>query len=214
MDYQDWIDLGYCPIPLLPGEKVCKVPDWQTKNPDDLWIAVNSNVTIGLRCGGSNKLVVIDCDEKNQPGTVDNVLRILHAIGIEPNSYPFISTASGIGRHIYLSLQDELPEGSKKKLDDSIGSGDIRYGTGAYVVAPYSNVNGNEYKLISGDLRELPRIGITDLKLLLGDKIEKPINILPPVTLPQIRHNKQKRIPRLAENILFRNTGNPNVFLR
>jgi hypothetical protein len=60
---------------------------------------------------------------------------------------PIVKTASGLGRHIYLRLEDP-PAGATRLIHPNKGFGEFRFGCGAYVVAPPSIVGGCEYKLI------------------------------------------------------------------
>lgn len=165
---QNYADLGYCCIPLKPGEKIpIDGHSWKNTPLDVLWENAPENANIGLRCGGANHLLVIDCDEKNKPGTFDNTSRYLAGLGININSCPIVSTASGIGKHIYLQSLNS-PGGSYSLLSPKYGSGEVRHSDGCYVVAPPSiYTGGGEYHLINGDFSALAKVDFSDILPLL-----------------------------------------------
>ncbi|MEN6623351.1 MAG: bifunctional DNA primase/polymerase, partial [Smithella sp.] len=138
-----------------------------------LWENAPENANIGLRCGGANHLLVIDCDEKNKPGTFDNTSRYLAGLGININDSPIVRTASRIGKHIYLQCLNS-PGGSYSLLSPEYGSGEVRHSDGCYVVAPPSiYTGGGEYRLINGDFSALAKVDFSDILPLL--KKNKPI---------------------------------------
>ncbi len=165
---QNYADLGYCCIPLKPGEKIpIDGLPWKITPIDVLWENAPENANIGLRCGGDKHLLVIDCDEKNTPGTFDNTRRYLAGLGINVNSCPIVSTASRIGRHIYLQCLNS-PGGSFSLLSSEFGSGEVRHSDGCYVVAPPSiYTGGGKYELITGDFSTLPKVDFSDILPLL-----------------------------------------------
>jgi hypothetical protein len=160
-------DLGFDTLPLWPGTKNPCRKTWQFQSPDQMWRSMPDNANIGVRGGGPVGLAVLDCDEKNQPGTFNNAISWLAGIGYLPGDYPTVKTASLSGRHIYLSLRDKLA-GDMHNLTKDFGSGELRFGSGSFVVAPPSQVEKNTYLLLSGDYRQLPQIEVVDLLDVLG----------------------------------------------
>jgi len=153
-----YADLGFDTLPLLAGSKVCHVKNWQIKSPEEAWRHAPSDSNIGIRCGGARHLAVIDCDDKNQPGTFHNVINYFVRLGFDVSTLLIVQTASGIGRHIYFTLSGYIP-GNSSKLSPQIGSGEFRYGKGAYVVVPPSVIEGyGEYSWLQGDVSNLPVI--------------------------------------------------------
>lgn len=177
---KEYIALGFDPIPLLTGEKAPFIRNWPNETVSSMWKLAPADANIGFRCGGELKLVAVDCDEKTRKGTFLEVVRVLSDIGLEPGSYPVIQTASISGRHIYLRLKDPLP-GNYCSLSQKIGAGEIRYGPGAIVVAPPSRVDAGTYKVIKGDLSQIPEISSTEiLNLANSSGIAESRHIGPP----------------------------------
>jgi hypothetical protein len=171
-------DLGYDPIPLQRGTKKPLGRGWQNRPIYRLWADAPDDINIGLRGGGLAQAAFIDCDEKSQVGTFDTAERWLAGLGYPPGDYPVVSTASGNGRHIYVSFVEELP-GSVRRLDAGFGSGEFRYGSGGHVAAPPSRiVGGMNYRLLDGDLRQLPRLGLNDVLPILGNQAVVPAPVL------------------------------------
>lgn len=159
---QYYADLNFDTIPLLLGSKQAEVANWQNQSSFSLWQGVNADCNLAIRCGGKAKLAVIDCDEKEKPGTFDNVQRYLEGLGYLPSDYTVVQTASVIGKHIYITLTESF-DGSFTNLSPEFGAGEFRYGKGAYVVAPPSVVV-NPYSLISGDFRHLPKLKTNEIE--------------------------------------------------
>jgi hypothetical protein len=67
-------------------------------------------------------------------------------MGLAP---PTVQTASGTGRHYYLMIRN-APSGNYALLSDDIGPGELRWGAGAYVVAPCSKVGDERYRFVTG----------------------------------------------------------------
>lgn len=112
-------------------------------------------------------MAFIDCDEYR---TFENVTHWLHELGYRGDSYPVVQTASGQGRHVYITLSGMLP-GDARDLSNEIGNGEFRYGKGAYVVAPPSVISDNfGYSLISGDFSVRPTLEVKDVLPLLGNR--------------------------------------------
>lgn len=172
-----YIEWGYYPIPLKPGEKrpIANIR-WTRDDPNYMWGIAKGGENIGLRCGGQAWFAVLDCDDKNHPGTFKNVSDYLEFIGFDISELPIVQTASGNGRHIYIKLTSR-PQFAIINFHESIGGGEVRYGDGCYVVAPPSIVDGNSYKLISGDFEYLPELSYEELQPLIrygkGKKLER-----------------------------------------
>ena len=172
-------EFDFDPFPLIPGEKNPLPSGWQRRPIHRLWQGVPSDVNIGLRGGGRVQAAFIDCDDKNHPGTFETAQEWLADLGYMPGEYPVIRTASGIGRHIYVTWAGGLP-GNSRKLAKDFGAGEFRYGPGAFVVAPPSVLSdGGKYEQIAGDLRQMPRLSLHDVLPILGiqdttPKAQKP----------------------------------------
>jgi Bifunctional DNA primase/polymerase, N-terminal len=166
-------ELGFDAIPLVPGDKKPLLPGWHSRAIYQLWRGLPANVNIGLRGGGLIQAAYIDCDEKNHPGTYMTIQRWMAGLGYRSGDYPVISTASGVGRHIYITFTGGLP-GDWRTLLPGVGSGEFRYGPGAFVAAPPSLVSDcGRYTLIGGNLRQLPKLAVDDiLPLLCNQKIK------------------------------------------
>lgn len=167
-------DLGIDSLPLSPGDKKPAVAGWPRGTPYRLWRDAPEGANIGVRGGGPADLAIVDCDE---PATFETVAGWLAGLGLLPDDYPVIQTASGAGRHVYLTATG-LP-GDWRKLSKDIGAGEFRYGAGSYVVAPPSIVAGSEYALIAGDFRQLPRVTLADILPILANQdlttISRPV---------------------------------------
>ena len=164
------LSLGYETLPIKHGSKLPICRGWQKRTPKEMWKEAPLKTNIGIRGGGSVRTAIVDCDDKNCTGTFHNVQNWLAGLGIMPVGYPLVQTASGVGRHIYLSLEEKL-EGSFRRISPSIGSGEFRYGEGSYVVAPPSEiVQEGIYELLNGDYGYLPNISIKDVLPILSNQ--------------------------------------------
>jgi hypothetical protein len=187
---QQYAHFGFDTLPLRPGTKWAILRGWQYLTPDEMWKRINIDVNIGLRAGGKSKLAIIDCDEIKKQGTFQNFQYWMDGLGYKLGDYPVVQTASGDGRHIYVSLIGNII-GNISKLSEEFGAGEFRYGPGAYVVAPPSIVNQSIYSLLIGDYRQLPRLAVKDI-----------IPILRNQDSTQEIGKKTRRIPRLALALL------------
>lgn len=160
-----YFDMGLDPIPLRPLSKNPLRGEWSSFDPLIQWRNAPTQSNIGLRCGGVEALCVIDSDDKVRP-TWNNIVDFLWGLGLEPNSYPVISTPHQ-GRHIYLSLDGELP-GDYRKLRSDLGSGELRYGKGSYVAAPPSFLPDGGYSIENGDVSRRPLVKAKDILAILG----------------------------------------------
>ena len=165
-----YMELGFDTLPLHPGMKPPIPHEWQRMEPETMWQKAPYDANIGIRAGGDYGIAIIDCDEKNKPGTFEKVIGWLASLNYLPGDYPVVQTASTIGRHIYIELSGEM-SGNVRILSKAFGAGELRYGPGAYVVAPPSQINeGSNYSLVQGDFRQLPRIQIIDLFPIIASK--------------------------------------------
>lgn len=168
-------------LPLSPKSKrpIAGMCDWQNRQSEELWEYAESESNIAVRCGGYNNLVVIDCDEKEKVGTIDNVCRLIEVEGYAIGIFPMVQTASGIGRHFY-GILNEIPKQNIYQIDDSIGKGEIICGNGGYAIVPPSRMgNGNHYRLINGDFANLP---VLDADFVIGKIAKKNLkktNLVP-----------------------------------
>jgi hypothetical protein len=200
---------GYECIPLRWLSKQPLSSKWPTKSVFQQWQEVkDEKVNLGLRAG--NGKAFIDCDDKNIPGTSENVFNWLASLGYPRGSYPIIQTASGIGHHVYVSFTDYLP-GNISNFIPSMGAGDFRYAPGAQVVTFPSVITGSgEYKLIAGNIAHLPKLDLKDISMLIKitnpchDQSEiKPLNIMPLETNLPYKYKKlqHRSISQLAKKI-------------
>lgn len=182
-------ELGLQPIPLSPNSKE-PIPGHSWKG-NDIWNYVEESSNIGLVCGGNAKLVVIDCDNKNNPKTYAYISGYLESLGI--NNYPLIRTASYVSRHIYLQLLNS-PKGSYNLIKPDIGKGEIRFGNSCYVVAPPSVIDDTfQYQLMSGNIAERPLILWKDLLPLVSFSTNEE----------ESEDSIPKRLSRNAKALLF-----------
>ena len=163
---EHYTDLGFDTLPLRAGTKKALSKEWQRLTPEQMWRDAPMDANLGLRAGGHAKLAVIDCDDKERPGTLVNVQSLLDGLGYTKDSYPLIRTASGVGGHIYILWGGGLANHARH-LSEKIGSGEFRYGQGAYVVAPPSEVASRKYELIQGDLLHRPFLTAKDVLQIL-----------------------------------------------
>jgi hypothetical protein len=161
-------ELRFDTLPLLPGSKIAYARGFPNRSVNSLWKNAPENANIGIRGGGSAHVAFFDADEYKRPGTFENIIRLLAGLGYSTD-FPIVQTASGIGRHVYVTLTDSLP-GNARILAKDFGVGEFRYGPGAYVVAPPSVIKNFAYTLISGDFRQLPSIAYTDVLPILGNQ--------------------------------------------
>ncbi len=163
-----YAEYGFDTLPLLPGTKRAGVRAWQSRSPYELWNNAKAKSNIGIRCGGKSGVAVIDCDDKEKPGTAETIVRFLSGLGLAENSYPLVKTASGTGRHIYIKSKNVPKDRHFSLISGEVGAGEFRFGAGAYVAAPPSLVGTTDkYQLIAGDFGELPELDFKDLIPLL-----------------------------------------------
>ena len=191
---EQYTEMGFDTLPLRPGTKKALSKRWQRLTPDDLWENAPDGANLGLRAGGRAELAFIDCDDKERPGTLVNVQNWLGGLGYPVGSYPLVRTASGLGGHIYIHWDGGLPDHARD-ISERFGSGEFRYGPGAYVVAPPSMVDLCRYELIQGNLLHRPFLTVKDILPLLKNQ---------EITAQKqaISESTPKRIPRRAFALL------------
>ena len=172
--------LGFDTFPLISGSKKPAIRGWQNQPSHRLWQQAPPNANIAIRGGGEASLAVIDCDEKNVVGTFDKVRQYLATLGYLPDEYPIVQSASGNGRHIYVQLDASL-DGHYRELSPEFGAGEFRYGSGSYVTAVPSIIEGKQLVLLSGDFRNLAKLDIDDVLPLINNKNvqQTPTNRIP-----------------------------------
>jgi hypothetical protein len=164
--------LGLDTLPLAPGGKNAIRQRWQERDSLRLWQNAPQGANIGIRAGGVAHVAFIDCDDKNAPGTFETVANYLTGLGV--SHYPIVETASGVGRHIYITFGGGL-NGDARNLAAEVGAGEFRFGPGAYVVAPPSTITGgSEYRLLSGNLHNMPALALGDILPILGSQDTTP----------------------------------------
>jgi len=163
--------VGLQTIPLLTDKKKTDLNRWSARAPDDLWQEVAGRAdqygNIAVRAG--NGVAIVDCDDAT---TATAVLQHLESIGLGLGRFPLVQTASGDGRHIYIEVDGET-YGNYMRLGNGL-KGELRFGSGAYCVAPHSTVDGAAYELISGDWQQRPHIAWSDLLPLLPGQTTAP----------------------------------------
>lgn len=165
-----YLDMGMDAIPLYPLSKRARSLSWQRVEPSVQWEKATEADNIGIRGGGALALAFFDSDDKIKP-TWHNVVDFLWGLGLEPGSYPVDTTAHN-GRRVYLSLMGEL-DGDSRNFNDDFGAGEFRYGPGALVVVPPSELPDGIYQHESGDLRNIPRIHVRDILPILSNQVVK-----------------------------------------
>jgi len=164
----EYADYGFDTLPLAPNSKRAIVRGWQSLDPTEMWRDAPTDANIGLRCGGDSQLGVFDADDKHDAQTSANLTRYLAGLGLDDGDYPLIATPN-VGRHFYLRVDGNLP-GNFRHYRADFGAGEFRYDKGAYVGAPPSIVDGKVYRLLSGDLRSLPRVDVRDVLPILANQ--------------------------------------------
>lgn len=163
----NFVKAGYDVIPLIPLDKKPLCKGWQKRPPVTQWHNAPTDSNLGLRAG--NGIAFIDCDDGHEggQGTFENVTRWLAGLGYACETLPVVQTASGNGRHVYVNFAGNLL-GSYRKFVTSFGVGEFRYGA-ASQVATFPSVieGGGEYKLLQGDISQLPTLDIKDIAALV-----------------------------------------------
>lgn len=163
----EYTELGFDTLPLIPETKIAYPRAWEKRSVASLWRHAPEKMNIGIRGGGPAKVAVIDCDE---PQTFAATTNWLTSLGFRGDSYPIVQSASGNGRHVYLTLAGEL-SGDWRGLSKDMGKGEFRYGAGSYVAAPPSVLkNGGGYFLLSGDFSIRPALEVKDVLQIVSNE--------------------------------------------
>lgn len=165
---------GYDTLPLRVKNAFLR--DWQHRDPREMWTHAPKDANIGIRCGGQLHLAVVDADNKNNPRTSERVANFFAGLGLRENDYPNVATPNA-GRHFYIALA-ETRAGTYCNLSRNIGAGEFRFGCGAYVAAPPSQIGERVYTLEAGDFAKLPRVALSDLRPILAET-DTPISSAP-----------------------------------
>ena len=112
---------------------------------------------------------MIDCDDK-KISTWPAVQNFLWGLGLEPGSYPAVSTPNH-GKHAYLTLEGSIP-GNYRLIRQETGAGEFRYGSGAYIAAPPSVLPNGTYQLEQGDFLYMPVLRAADILPLLSRNVK------------------------------------------
>jgi hypothetical protein len=163
----NFLEAGYDVIPLRPASKLPLRKAWERRPTVTQWYNAPTDSNLGLRAG--NGKAFLDCDDGHEggQGTFENVTRWLTSLGYDRETLPVVQTASGIGRHVYVTFAGALL-GSRRNFVTSFGVGDFRYGMAAQV-ATYPSIiaGGGEYKLLQGDITRLPVLDLHDIASLV-----------------------------------------------
>ncbi len=202
---EQYSDLEFCFFPLKPNSKEpLDGISWTRENPEKLWRIAPADSNIAIKCGGKANLLVIDCDNKDNPQTFKNISFYFSGLGID--DYPLIQTASQIGRHIYLKCNN-AQSGSYRKIKSDFGSGEVRHSDSCYVVAPPSIIeNAGIYRIIEGDLSCRPEIEFRDIQPLINryqrkeNDCENLLEKISPYAISLLFDKNKKRYPSRSEH--------------
>ena len=174
-----WAEIGVSTIPLLEDSKQAFLNDWETRPSSTMWDEANRHdfqKNIAVRTGQLStrnaSLVVIDCDNPQARRTVEAQLKDM---GLDCAT---VRTAKNGGRHAYLLVKNVPEDFCWKKIDKSVGAGELRAGSGAYVVAPCSVIDDACYVFMSGNhatLAAQPVVEWRDLRWLLPQEKAKEV---------------------------------------
>ncbi len=190
-----WTAAGVPTIPLRPGAKAPMCKGWDVRPTADQWGEVGSDFVgnIGTVMGGG--IAVVDCDT---PETYTYMRNWLEGCGLDPDVFPTVQTQSGSGRHIYLKTKNTPTDKHAALL--AIGSGELRFGRGAYVVAPSSQIGRRRYHFVSSypeALQKLRPIKWRELQPLITSSPSLDLEF-PPVRLVR------RALPQATERLLVK----------
>lgn len=192
-------------IPITPNSKKSKVRGWQLRDPQSQWQDADPNSNLAVRVGG-NHVCGIDCDS---PTTTENIKKRLADMGLV---LPEVETISG-GRHLYTKISG-IPENiTWKRLCDDLGPGEFR-ARKAYMLAPCSTIDGNEYKFVLGNpeaIARLPLLHWSDFTWLISpaapSKPQKGIAGISQLPIPLIRRGMPERAEYLFDLLATASKG-------
>lgn len=184
-----FLQAGYEPIPLKPNSKDPAAPAWERQLTFAQWTYAAPDANLGLRAGGGHLFIDCDTGHKNSdPETTARVMRWLDGLGYKRGAYPVIETPNK-GAHIYAITTAQLL-GNYKNFYNEIGTGELRYGAGAYVGTFPSVTPEGQYKLISGDITRPLVLDLQDIRTLID------------IDQQQQQPDKKPGMTRLARRLL------------
>ncbi len=197
--------LGYDTLPLLPNTKDAFLKNWQNRKSSELWQHAPEHANIGIRCGGKLHVAGLDADNKTAPRTSEHLVNFFTGLGLNENDYPNVATPNE-GQHFYFAFADQLA-GDYCHLSPAVGAGEFRYGSGAYLAAPPSQLGERKYHLDSGDFAKLPQIALEDLRPILAREILSSSPNAPNVLAELLNPPSKNRTPSRKAFALLRGNG-------
>lgn len=161
MKQKDWAmqlgRAGYSIYPILPGTKRYTLHHWSVESSSNLkeiedWWEDFPDDNIGINCGESG-LLVVDLDSQAAYEHYRN-LEWHHAgteFMLKYHPGPVIKTRRGW--HLYFNQPGDLGNTASK-----LGTGIDTRGIGGMVVGPGSVIDGYTYKLLHGNLSDIPNL--------------------------------------------------------
>ena len=205
-----WEGAGVPTIPLQPGRKTPVCTAWQARSSADQWHQVGGSDfrgNVGTIMGGGN--AVIDCDA---PETVNAVVAGLAGMGVNPGRLPQVRTLHQDHLQFYIRVDGAPEAGAYVNLAPDVGPGELRFGPGAYLVAPCSEVDGVRYRFVNGWPELLPTlrpVSWQDLTWLIapvaptvGTALERP-------PIPLLRRPMPARAETLLRYLATATKGEP-----
>lgn len=170
MDYKIldfYKEQGFDLVPILANSKIPIELGWVTKEHKDpiewkRWI--DNGLNLGVKCGKSSNIVIIDIDQKPTPPELQIIL----------DKYPTLIQHTSKGIHYFYRYTDKLP---KTRIDEL--KIDIETVGGQCVIYP-SIVDGFQRELIIDDIAEFPE----ELLTYLQSKI----------TIPTLKTNSEQLV--------------------
>lgn len=137
-----WRSAGFNVLPLPANSKRCRLDNWQVADVNELWRDVGTDFNIAVRFGGSTRNVAVA--DGDSPRSVAHIADALRGLGAA-----FLCTTTATAGHVHFWLNvTGTPEGAYRKLSAEVGAGELRYGSGAYVVVPASRIDGRAYRFV------------------------------------------------------------------
>jgi Protein of unknown function (DUF3987)/Bifunctional DNA primase/polymerase, N-terminal len=145
-------------FPLIPGDKVPAVQEWQFTAPDTYGdAALTGNYGAAL----TPTLMVLDSDPRNYPPDRDMLAELEVLIGPLPETFT-VQTPGG-GHHRYFRKPADIP--IRKKVREYRGLDFLSQGS--FAVGPGSNVGGKDYAVVQGHLNQLANAPVALLDLIV-----------------------------------------------
>jgi Protein of unknown function (DUF3987)/Bifunctional DNA primase/polymerase, N-terminal len=172
------------------------------------WDSVPLCANIGINCGKSN-LIVLDVDVKNNAQGKESLERLLRQNG-DLNTFT-VRTPSG-GWHFYF-WQPQGFEIGNAKLDAKGFPGIETRGTGGYVVAPYSQIQGKFYEIESCQpIADCPK---WLMDFLAPQNVSAPVALKARSSLPEMIPQKkaEELLRKITQEVAQAQLGNRNTTL-